>query len=673
MTAATFHSKKQIKKLVSSRLIRVALTVATLIPLLYGVLYLWAFWDPSSRMNNIPVAIVNEDVGTSKDSQKINLGNDLVNELEDNDALKFCSTNENEAKKGLENYNYYAEIKIPADFSQKTISVGTNNPKKANLIFIARESNSMIGAQLINRVASEISHTLSTKISKNYFENIFVQTASISDKMNEASDASSQIAEGANKIAQANQSLADGTVGLHSGTVILSDAINQILNGSGTVTTKLSDLAAGSQKLDNGLSQVSSSLSNLTDGTQKLSTASDETKNGVDQLIKNTNATITTLQTINTLLDSPDTINISYGITNKQVAQLMLSTIVNQAQSASNLQNIAALQSGMSQLKSGLSDLSDKTEMLDLSYKNQILPASTQIKSGTSQLVDASGQISTALSKADNGASKLDSGLSSVISGQRTVGQATNQLQNGAASLSSKLSDGAKEIKNNANSQNSEQNLSVLSDPINLKDASVDRVENYGTGFAPYFIPLSLWVGALVLFLIIRVDGKDQEEAEIPSSILALSKYLTLIKFGALQAIILDLVLIFALGLRPLNYILFFFFTILISWCFLAILQFLISALQDGGKFLGILLLMLQLTSASGTYPIETSPKFFSKISPYLPMTYAVKGLREIISGGNMANIKSEFIIIVVIAVAFLMTLVLSFDKMRKSKINLAV
>jgi putative membrane protein len=442
----------------------------------------------------------------------------------------------------------------------------------------------------------------------------------------------------------------------------LNSGISQSYEGAKTLNSGISDAASGAKSLVAGSSTVKS-------GTSQISS-------GVNQLINNSSTTVTNLAIVQGYLSDPNTtINDSSspfnGMTKLQAANAIISNIVLQAQKPESQAQISSLRAGFTQLQSGINDLDTGAGSLSTALNDQILPGSTSLSQGLGQLSSGSNALGQGISSAYSGTKSLVNGLANVTSGSQSLDTGISSARTGAEQLGKELSTGAQEAIRKNNVSLTDKLSPMMSNPVVLDDESINKVANYGTGFSPYFIPLALWVGSLVLFLVIKVNKKKLTDIK-PHEYFA-SKFITLAKIGTLQAVILDLVLIFALGLKPLSYITFFAFTILISWCFLAILELFVATLQDGGKFLGIVLLMLQLTSASGTYPVQTSPAFFQAINPYLPMTYAVKGLREIISGGNTHNIILAFMYLLIFVVVFLAILLLSSKRIMKSKINLAV
>jgi putative membrane protein len=161
----------------------------------------------------------------------------------------------------------------------------------------------------------------------------------------------------------------------------------------------------------------------------------------------------------------------------------------------------------------------------------------------------------------------------------------------------------------------------------------MNHVPNYGSGLAPYFISLSLFVGALMLSVIFPMFNPASEPKNGFSWFLGKAGVILAVGIG--QALLVDAVLLLGLGLEVKSVPYFIMLSIITSWTFLAIIQFLVTALDNPGRFLAVIILILQLTGSAGTYPIELGPKFLQQISHYLPMTYTISGFRAVISSGD--------------------------------------
>jgi putative membrane protein len=319
----------------------------------------------------------------------------------------------------------------------------------------------------------------------------------------------------------------------------------------------------------------------------------------------------------------------------------------------------------MSTLISGQNQVSQGLEVLDGNMTNTILPGLYKLADGSLALNTGAKDLNTGITKLSKGSNDLNSGLLALSDGATKLSSGMAQAEDGANTLSQKLADGAQSAVAKSDSSKTEKEATMMADPIKMEDASIDRVPNYGTGFAPYFIPLALWVGALIMFLVIKINETNYAGKANRRQI-AFSKFILLASIGTMQSLILDTVLIKFLHLSPNHLGLFFLLTILLSWSFIAILQFCVGVFGEVGKFFGIVLLMLQLTSAAGTFPLETAPKFFQLINPYLPMTYGVLGLREVISGDNQRIMLIQFGIILIFLLVFVLLNILSSKKIYK-------
>ncbi len=110
--------------------------------------------------------------------------------------------------------------------------------------------------------------------------------------------------------------------------------------------------------------------------------------------------------------------------------------------------------------------------------------------------------------------------------------------------------------------------------------------------------------------------------------------------------------------------------SMLIGITFMSIIQFLIRNFGDIGKFLALIILVLQLAAAGGTFPIETIDKGFQVITPYLPMTYSIKLLREILVP-TASNFKENYMLILSLISIFAIVVTVIVNKIKLNNKNL--
>lgn len=177
-----------------------------------------------------------------------------------------------------------------------------------------------------------------------------------------------------------------------------------------------------------------------------------------------------------------------------------------------------------------------------------------------------------------------------------------------------------------------QQESDFISNPIVLNENSLFPIPNYGSANSPFYTTLSLWVGALLLISLLRVDVRDPEGIYTPNQVY-FGRWLTFVTIGLCQSLIVTLGDMFILKAYVAEPVAFVLFSMFISLVFMTIVYTLVSVFGNLGKGLAIIFLVLQLSGSGGTFPIQVAPPFFQKINPYLPFTHAINLLRETVGG----------------------------------------
>jgi putative membrane protein len=341
-----------------------------------------------------------------------------------------------------------------------------------------------------------------------------------------------------------------------------------------------------------------------------------------------------------------------------------------------NAASIKTLQSANAQLKAA---------------SKQIADGASTLAAGTStlpQLKLALKQLSAGLTQAKAGSASLAEGSKTLNAGLGTLDEATIKLTDASGDISdgaSELSNGAADMKEGIETAKSGVDTSITDtnedltaldglaayakEPVNIEENDINPVPNYGTAFTPYFISLSLWVGALIMFFGIYLDADGKFKILSRYSENKILRSFIYLLIGLTQAIVLGLVIQNALGLEVENTALFYVSCCLVSMVSIAIVQFCLVHLKDVGKFLAIALLILQLTSCGGTFPMETIPKIFNVLYPFMPMTYGVALFKQAISGVDSSEVLYNGGILCAILIVFMaLTIVLSVVKFKKAE-----
>ncbi|MGG4301557.1 YhgE/Pip domain-containing protein [Bacillus wiedmannii] len=390
----------------------------------------------------------------------------------------------------------------------------------------------------------------------------------------------------------------------------LIDAINQLADGSGKVTGGLDTLSAGANQMVGGVNQLADGSGKVTGGLGTLSAGANQMAGGVNQLADGSSQVTGGLGTV--------------------------SVAVNQ------------LADGSSQVTGGLGTLS---------------VGANQMAGGVSQLADGSGQVTTGLGTLNGGLNKMSTGSTQLIDGVNKLadgsGKVTDGLvkvNDGSGELAEKLGEGAEKT---GEVKGTDKTYDMFASPVKVKTEKMAEVPNYGTGFTPYFLSLGLFVGALLLSIVYPL----RDTVGVPKSGFSwfISKFGVLLSVGIIQAIVADIILLFGLGVEVQSIPYFILFSIVTSLAFIALIQCLVTAFGDAGRFIAIITLIIQLTTSAGTFPLELIPKFLQPFNAWLPMTYSVSGLKAVVSSGDFnfmwQNVGILMIFIVVLSLGTIASL----------------
>ncbi|MFT8887408.1 MAG: YhgE/Pip domain-containing protein [Ethanoligenens sp.] len=325
--------------------------------------------------------------------------------------------------------------------------------------------------------------------------------------------------------------------------------------------------------------------------------------------------------------------------------------------------SVDKLAAGSKTLTQGTSDLSSGLNTLS-SGASQLAAGASNAASGGTALASGASQLSANMPALASGANQLASGTASALSGSETLASGAQQLlggfsplQNGAAQLANGLTSAKQGVSDNLSDANIQiQPLDGLdtyvSAPLKLQSGSIFHVPNYGTGFAPYFISISLWAGALMMIAGLQI-GKGKPANPLQMRRFAMLRVAFYYVMSFLQGLVLSVLLPILLHIQVQNIPLYMLANILIAFTFVSVILLCVTSFGVVGSFISVVLLVLQLTSSAGTFPLETTPAFFQAINPLLPMTYSVRLLREVISGfqGSSAAADVAYLLPVLLVV----------------------
>ena len=673
--------KRDIKRLIMNPVALVVTIGVCIIPSLYAWYNIVANWDPYGNTQGIKIAVANGDAGTeNKLVGKLNAGDQVVDQLKDNDQLGWTFVDSAaDAKEGVESGEYYAAIVIPKNFSQNLLSMLDGNFHQPKLTYYVNEKKSAIAPKVTDTGANTIEETLNSTFVSTVSETVakVAKKAGV-DLKDKTSSAQSSLA---NSVKEAGDTLQDVRVTLQymdsaidstSGSIGSADsALAGLGNQMPTLSTAIdqgNDLLGETRttagKLGTSLSSALSSGSTL---LAKTSASANKVVGGLAGTLQSNKATIDgALAQLQGAIDSNqaviDSLNYDQGFGNSGNAELdqklnetinkVVSTLTQQnkklqsvhdalqAQSDAVGKDVETVSAASDSINSAIQDGVNTINEAQKSIDATVLPKVTSgLDSFSSVAGDLNGAVSGLTPTIANARGLLKQ-LDSTLEQTKTV---LSQTDSSLTKIQEKLDKASNDIAALQTSEslgeladlmgvNVKDVAEFMSSPVELKSRAVYPVASFGSGIAPFYTNLALWVGGYVLIAIYKLEVDREGIGDFTARQAYFGRWLLMVLFGAFQAIIVtagDLVI----GVQCLHPVLFVLGGVCISFVYVNIIYALSVAFKHIGKAIGVILVIVQIPGSSGMYPIEMMPGFFQWLHPLLPFTYGINLLRETIGG----------------------------------------
>ncbi|MFC3801807.1 YhgE/Pip family protein [Cohnella sp. GCM10012308] len=677
----------EFKRLTGSKMAMISILGLALIPLMYSGMLIGAFWDPYGKLDAMPVAVVNEDRGAELNGEKLTVGSDLVGELKGSTAFKWVFTDEKDAMDGLADHRYSLAFVVPADFSAKTATLQDEAPQQANVQYYVDDGWNYLTSRIGESAAEKLKTDVGREVTKAYAKATLESVGQAASGFGDAAEGAQQLADGAKDAAGGVKTLHDNLAKLADGTIKLQQGFGKLAGGAASLESGASALASGSAELDGGLKQLAAAQGKLAAGASQADSAAGKLAAGAGKLA-----------------DSSAKLASGAGQAEKGAAQVadgagQLADGLKQYAAAhpddEALQQLVAasqrVADGATQAQQGAASAAAGAEQLSAGQR-QLVEGANQLQAGTAALSKGLGQFGAKLGAAESGAASLTdgagklaagagtlaSGIESAGSGAGTVKSGATQLADGSASLEDglqKLESGSSELGAKLQDASAEaggvksgdDQAAMFADPVAVSEHKLTDVPNYGTGMAPYFLALGLYVGVLMSTVILPL--RDAAGKVKNGWTWYASKLLLFAPVVLLQVALADTVLIYGIGLKVPNVAAFYGISAVIALTYMTIVQFLVSLADTVGRFVAVVLLTLQLAASEGTYPKELLPHWLQAIGEWMPMTHAIEALRLALAGRSASLIGEQLLDLAAFAAVFV-ALTLGLFALRSRKIR---
>ncbi|NEZ47770.1 YhgE/Pip domain-containing protein [Clostridium niameyense] len=676
--------KRDIKSTVKNPITILIVLGICFLPSLYAWVNIAACWNPYENTSTVPIAVVNKDKNVLENGKKINVGNEVIKELKKNTALNWKFVNSKDANLGVVSGNYYAMIEIPEDFSKNLTSIlHSDKPKKPTIIYKVNTKSNPVAGKITGVAKSEIVNNINSNFVNTVNKTVFYY-------LNQAG-----------KKAEDNK---DNILKLKKGVIELNSNLDSIKSALDTVSSHGTTLSEFSTNLKKTMPSINNGLNSVKKGTVNTQNLISNVKKDLDVSFSNTQLILNEIQGESNKLKSliytlktenKDKKNIIYNaITTIDHINNNVNSLISYLENISKVykenKNIPNMISSLNKLKEDLNaekeqlnklqnnindtsnlseeifnSLNDKTNNIEnqvsnslTTYSNAVRPSLNNI---ANNLIASTENASSILDSSQGMFNQIDNLLNYSSEGSKLAVDTSKNLSlklEEFKGLIGNLSNELKKVDNNDLNKiitifqtNPELMGNFVANPFNLKEESIYKMENYGSGMAPIYTTLSLWVGALILTSIFKTTLSKFEDSEnITLKEEYLGKMLFFITIAVIQGLIVALGDKFLLGVQTSNLLLLLLFAIISSLTFSIIVYTLVSILRNVGKALSIILLVIQIAGCGGSYPIQVDPVFFRILQPFFPFTYSVNGFREAIAGPLVSKVLVDLVALITFA-----------------------
>ena len=676
------------------------------LPSMYAWPNILSSWDPYGHTNNIKVAVTSEDDGATVDGKELNLGKSLVEGLKNNKNLdwQFVS-NKQQAEDGVRIGDYYASIVVPKNFSQDMTSVSRTEPKRATIEYTVNEKINAISPKITNSGASAIANN----ISKN-----FVETANgiIFERLHEVGI---KFEENLPSIEKAKEEIFKLNDNFSTYESTLSELIGKVEYGYNILNNVQNTLPEIDRVATNSImiaDKAGITINNIQGFNERLLPIINNHLNVVEEVSKEANVIAKELQQKpdkteeikarqkaldNRLQASTERLQLVKNIFeyfNKLSSERLFNN---------QLERVTTLSNDITTIKEVNNNIYNKMDHYDEiadTVKEEFVNKSARVNEVSSNMnsklnVEVAPLISQVLSKAEVNIDKV-SGIISGAQGElpaveRKLSETEVKISNAYGKLLSlqaqmpsakskiqKLTDEIKKADSGIDKNqlfnllkvDYKQQAEFFANPVKLQENKLYHIENYGSAMTPFYTVLSIWVGSLLMSSLLTTKVEDEEKKYKPYQ-----KYfgrgLLFVIISLFQTLIITLGDMYVLGTQATSPYRFVLYALLISLLFSSIIYTIVCILGNVGKAVCIVLLVLQLGSSGGTFPIQMTSEFFQALYPKVPFTYSIGLLREAVGGVYIPAVERDikiifiYLIIVLVGGAILVSL-----KARSAKLS---
>lgn len=644
-----------VKRLRSNVVAIVIIMGLSIIPALYAWFNIMSNWDPygTSATSQMKVAVCSQDSGVEIGSLSLNVGDEVITGLKENTTIGWVFTaSKDEALEGVNSGDYYAALIVPESFTTDFISFLGGDPKNPTIAYYENSKKNAIATKITGKAKTAVQEQVNQKVISTLTEvltesgKIFAENdengvdivASTADQLEEL-DSSLQtyvnilntfslVTASASDLAESAQSLLINTQGIFdSGQDSVSNMQSSVLSGAQTADTVSSLIGISLDSVEQDLTLLSDQMDTLTVGD-----SFDSIRNQVDTAKTMSKSTISVLKDIFGETDQyVSAVDKSFKLLNTDLTAFKKDANVT-AQSLKHLKRT---------IKADIKDCKNSIRKIRNTYQYQVQPdvsrsvlrmeqALIQTGKMLNNIESSFGTIDRALESyqitLDSGTDDITATKDYIVSLQSDIRKLSKSLR--ALSGDEQYNEMMDLLKNDPTLM-----ASFMASPVSMETKAVYPIETYGSAMAPFYTVLAIWVGALILVALIHVKVAPVENLKVRPWQAFFGRYITFFLIGQAQTAITVLGDLFYVDIQCPHPFLFWLASAASSFVFTLLIYSLTVAMGNVGEAVAVIVMVIQVAGAGGTFPIEVLPEVYQMIYKFLPFTYCMNALRECVGG----------------------------------------
>ena len=644
-----------VKRLRSNVVAIVIIMGLSIIPALYAWFNIMSNWDPygTSATSQMKVAVCSQDSGVEIGSLSLNVGDEVITGLKENTTIGWVFTaSKDEALEGVNSGDYYAALIVPESFTTDFISFLGGDPKNPTIAYYENSKKNAIATKITGKAKTAVQEQVNQKVISTLTEvltesgkilaendengvDIVVSTADQLDELDSSLqtyvnilNTFSLVTASASDLAESAQSLLINTQGIFdSGQDSVSNMQSSVLSSAQTADTVSSLIGISLDSVEQDLTLLSDQMDTLTVGD-----SFDSIRNQVDTAKTMSKSTISVLKDI-------------FGETDQYVSAVdksfkQLNTDLTAFKKDANV-TAQSLKHLKRTIKADIKDCKNSIRKIRNTYQYQVQP---DVSRSVLRMEQALIQTGKMLNNIESSFGTIDRALESY---QTTLDSGTDDItatKDYIVSLQSDIRKLSKSLRALSGDEQYNEMMDLLKNdptlmasfmasPVSMETKAVYPIETYGSAMAPFYTVLAIWVGALILVALIHVKVAPVENLKVRPWQAYFGRYITFFLIGQAQTAITVLGDLFYVDIQCLHPFLFWLASAASSFVFTLLIYSLTVAMGNVGEAVAVIVMVIQVAGAGGTFPIEVLPEVYQMIYKFLPFTYCMNALRECVGG----------------------------------------